>query len=215
MPIQQSTTGATAGNLNRYEKQYRDGVKSVRLYDQLATPLNETFEPRGATTYVQWFAPLVPRPDTAIGSETTDFDPQSFRDVNTSITKYFRNDGLKAHDLLRLKSSLNPEQVAGQLVGELAMNTIDALARRQATEANIVFYGDGTVSARSSLDLGTAGHHLSLSNFSRARSVFGTFQNTDSLFAIIDPWQYEDLLTTASTSITNRAGYTEEGKKIL
>jgi len=207
MPIQTSTAGATSGNLVQNEKRYRDGVRAVRLYDQLASTMQEMFEPKGSTATAFWFSPLLPRPDTAIGNENADFDPQTFRDIAQSMTKAYYADGLKLHDLVRLKNSLNPDQVAAQLVGQLAMNTIDALARRKATEGALVQYGDGTVTGRSSLVKSTAAHHLSLANFIRVRSIMGSVDNGDEkFFAILDPWQYEDLLQTTAGGMLQYGG---------
>lgn len=216
MAIQQSTVGATSGNLTQFTKKYMDGVKSMRLYDQFASPVGDAFEPNGSTKTVFWYAPLQPRPTAALGNEVTDFDPQTFRDTSTTIAKNYYNDGLKMHDLVSIKSSLNPEMVAARLVGELAMNTFEHVAIRAITEGSVVLYGDDSVSARSSLDLGTAGHRLTTANFARVRSILGTWETDDNaLFAVIDNWQYEDLLTTSGSAILNRAGYTEEGKKII
>ncbi len=72
MPIQQSTTGATSGNLTRNETAYMQGVLETRTYDQLAQPVGKTFEPRGLTTARFWLTDALPRPTGAVGSETTD-----------------------------------------------------------------------------------------------------------------------------------------------
>ena len=199
-----------------HETQYRMGADAARLYDQLAVPLKNTFEPNGVTTTVAWATPLVPRPTAAIGSETADFEPQTWIDTTASVTRVYLADGFKRHELQELKSSLNVKATNSQLVGRLAMETIEGLARRAATEGSIVFYGDGTHTSRSTLDLGTAGDRLTFGNFALVTSIMAHWQHSDNLIAIIDPFQFNDLLTSGTTNyFLNRAGYTEQGKEIL
>lgn len=185
-----------------------------RTYDQLASRIQDTFEPRGATIQLAWATPLVPRPTTAQGSETTDFEPQTYRDVTTTMTLVYIADGLKEHDMTRLKASLklNKEEIVGQLMGE----TIDALARRAATEGSVVVYGDGSISARTSLDLGTAAHRLTADNFAFVNSMIGHWANgDDSLFAIVDDFQYADLLFSSGNKLIERAQYTEQAGGVI
>ncbi len=187
-----------------------------RTYDQFATPNQKTFEPKGSTVQRAWIAKLQPRPDAAVGSETTDFDPQTVRDYSKSFTLKYLNDGLKAHDLVMLKNSLDPEKEFPRLVGELAMEEIDALARRAATEGNLVLYGGSTsVSARSLLDSATAGHRMSLDIFTKVRAILGSWMTDDNLFVVMDNFQYADLLNTSGAVITDRMRYAESGKEAL
>lgn len=185
-----------------------------RTYDQYAARIKDTFEPRGGTVQIAWAAPLVPRPTTALGSETTDFEPQTFRDVSTTMTLVYIADGLKNHDLARLKSSLSMEypDIVGQLMGE----TIDALARRAATEGSVVIYGDGSVSARSSLDLGTPGHRLTADNFAFANALLGHWAHgEDSLFCTVDDFAYMDLLFSSGNKLIERSIYTESAGGVI
>jgi len=192
------------------------GTKARRTYDFLAAPLKKTFEPRGVTTQVQWSTSLQPRPTTAVGSEVVDFEPQTLRDVTTSISKQWLADGLKAHELAELKSSLNVRMTYAEAVGRLAMETIDALARRAATENGMVFYGDGTHNSRATLDLGTAGDRLTWNNFALAGSYMKNWQHEDDLIAIISPFQFYDLVGTGTNNLfLNSAGYTERGIELL
>ncbi len=163
-----------------------------RTYDQFATPNQKTYEPKGSVVQRAWIAQLQPRPDAAVGSERTDFDPQTVRDYAKSFTLKYINDGLKAHDLVMLKNSLDPEKEFPRLVGVLAMEEIDALARRAATEDNLVLYGDGSVSARSSLDLGTAAHRMTLDIFTKVRAILGSWMTDDNLFVVMGNFQYAD-----------------------
>lgn len=221
MAIQTSSI-ATAGNLTRYETEYRQATEIGRTYDQFASRLRKTFEPNGTTIQVAWAAPLQARPTTAVGNETSDFDPQTFRDVSTTITLAYLNDGLKAHDLVRLKSSLDPMAQAARLVGANAVETIDALARRKATEGSLVIYGDASVSSRVTLDLGTAGHHFNFDRFAEVKAMQGSWANERNWFVVIDDFQYQDLITAGGGSpagvnlaVLNSMGYTERGDKQL
>jgi hypothetical protein len=210
----QTSSNATAGNVTRYETKYRKSAMRQRTYDQYATRHKDTFEPRGGTIQLAWATPLVPRPTTALGSETTDFEPQTFRDVSTTMTLVYIADGLKNHDLAKLKSSLNMDypDIVGQLMGE----TIDALARRAATEGSVVVYGDGSVSARSSLDLGTSGHRLTADNFAFANALLGHWAHgDDSLFCTVDDFTYMDLLFSSGNKLIERAIYTESAGGVI
>ena len=215
----QTSSKATAGNLTKYETEYRMGADARRTYDQLAVELNKTFEPNGVTTQVAWATPLVPRPTTAIGSETADFEPQTWIDTTTSITKVYINDGFKRHELQELKSSLNVRATNAELMGRLAMETVDAIARRAATEGSVAFFGDLSASAhtsRSTLDLGTANDRLTFNAFSAVSSFMANWQHENDLVAIITPFQYNDLLVSGTGNLfLSSAGYTERGKEIL
>jgi carbon monoxide dehydrogenase subunit G len=123
-------------------------------------------------------------------------------------------DGLKAHDLAKLKSSLNMDY--GQIVGQLASETIDSLARRAATEGNVVVYGDGSISARSSLDLGTAGHRLTADTFAYVNALTGHWAHgADSMFAVVDDFQYMDLLWTSGNKLIEKALYSKGSDDVL
>lgn len=214
MPIQTSTT-TTSGNLTQHEKAYRDGVRAERLYDQFASTMQEMFEPKGSTATAYWVAPLLARPTTAIGSEQTDFDPQTVRDVSANITKAYYADGVSMHDLVGLKNSLGLDKLGPKIVGELAMRTIDALARRAATEGGMVFYGDGTHSTRITLIPTTAADNMTPTGFIKAATYLSGWDVNEPAFVILDPYTYADLIGTAGNSLVVRAGYTEEGAKIL
>lgn len=214
MAIQTSSL-ATAGNLTRYETAYRKHLMETMTYDQLATTNYRTFEPRGDTIQIAWANKLTPRPTTAVGSQTSDFDPQTMTDTTRSMTRQWLADGVKAHELVRLRSSLDPMGELLGLVSQLASETIDALARRIATEGDFVIYGDNTHSTRVTLDLGTAGDRMNLDRFTEVKAVLGAWQTDAGLFVIMDDFAFQDLLTTSSGLLTNRQAYTEEGKKML
>src|SRR5512142_214008 len=208
MAIQTSST-ATAGNLSPAEKTYMKTVWKNRTYDVYATPTGPTLVgTSGATVQRTWLAKLQPRPTAALGNEQVDFIPQTVRNYSQTITKLYYNDGLKAHDLVKLKDSLNIEAEFPRLVGELASETIESLARQAATQGNVVRYGGSTVaSARSGMGAGTAGYNMSLDVFTAARAQLGSWMQDDNLFVTMDNWQYADLLNTASSVLTNKMQY--------
>ncbi len=215
MPIQTSST-ATAGRLTQYEAKYMEGALEERTYDQLANPVGKTFEPKGLTVSRQWLVDALPRPTAAVGSETTDFEPQMIRDVSASFNKIYLADGISAHDLVFLESSLLDEKTLAKATGQLAMMTIDALARRKATEADLVIYGGSTqVSARGTLDLGTPGHRFGLDCFTIARAIMGSFAHGEGLMCVIDDFQYADLMNTSGSVVTSALEYNEKGLETL
>jgi hypothetical protein len=115
---------------------------------------------------------------------------------------------LKAHDLIMLKDSLGIEKEFPRLVGELAVETIDALARQAATQGNLVQYGgSSTTTARNGMGAGTSGYRMSLDAFTAARSILGSWMQDDNLFVTMDNFQYADLLNTSSSIITDKMRY--------
>ncbi len=216
MPIQTSAGTATAGIFTQNEVKYMKTIWKMRTYDQFAAPIEKTFEPKGVTVQRTWLAKLQPRPTAALGSETADFDPQTVRDYSSTLSKVYLNDGLKAHDLLILKNSLGIEKELPRLVGELAAETIDALARQAATQGNLVTYGGSTTAtARSGMGAGTAGYRMSVDVFTRVRGYLGSWMQDDNLLAVMDNWAYADLLNTSSSVITNRMQYADNSGGIL
>ncbi len=221
MPIQQSTT-TTEGNLTRYEMKYRRGAAEPRTYDQLAGTVRQTFEPAGSTIQIAAMTDMQPRPTTAIGSQVADFDPQTITGTTATITLEYYNDGLKAHEKTFLVSSLNLKDEIAYRVGKNRTQTVDGLARRQATEANNVLYGDGSVTARSSLSHATPGHRLHASNFTFVQAVAGRWRQSSqdaggdtAAMAIINDFQYADLMTESASAILTRQGYAADGTKQL
>jgi hypothetical protein len=215
MAIQQSTTGATAGNLTRYETEYRKHLQDTMTYDQFATENFATFEPRGTTVQIAWATKMQPRPTTAVGNETSDFDPQTIRDVTRSMSRIYMHDGAKWHELVSLKSSLDPVGELMKAVKQNAKESIDALARRVATEGSLVLYGDNTHSSRITLDLGTPGDNMSIDRFVEVKSMLGSWQRDDGLMVVMDDFTYSDLLTASSGVLTSRQAYTEEAARIV
>jgi hypothetical protein len=215
MPIQTSGK-ASSGELTKYEAKYTLGAVSQKTYDQFATPVGKTFEPQGSTVQRAWLQKAQPRPTTAVANENMDFEPQTLRDSSNTMTLAYLSDGLKAHQLAFLKSSLLTPASLSKAVGELAMETIDAKARRAATEGNLVGYGGSTQGlTRVTLDLGTAAHRMIIDNFTIARAILGSWLKDDGLFVVMDNFQYSDLMITASGVVTNSMVYTEKGLEKL
>lgn len=214
MAIQTSTL-ATAGNLTRYEREYRQHWREKRTYDQFATENKSTFEPRGGTIQISWATKLTPRPTGAIGNQTSDFDPQTFHDTTRSMSRIYLHDGLKLHELVKLRSSLDPVKEARMAVRQLGVETIDALARRAMTEGSLVIYGDNTHTTRATLDLGTPGDNMSVDRFNEVKAMMGAWLQDTGLFCVMDDFTYSDLLTSSSGVLTSRQAYTEEAARIV
>jgi hypothetical protein len=214
MAIQTSTL-ATAGNLTRYETEYRKHLMETMTYDQFATENKATFEPRGTTVQISWATKMVPRPTAALGNETSDFDPQTIHDTTRSMSRIYMHDGAKFHELTRLKSSLDPVGALMAQVKQNASESIDALARRVATEGSLVIYGDNTHTTRVTLDLGTPGDNMSIDRFTEVKALLASWQRDDSLFCVMDDYTFSDLLTASSGVLTSRQAYTEEAARIV
>lgn len=214
MAIQQSTSTTV---LTQYEKKYRDGADFMRLYDQFAGVLKPTYEPRGSTVTVLMGTDLVARPTTAIGSQTADFDPQDWGDVSTTVSADYYADGVKLHEKAQLVNYSDVLAETSKKVGMLAQETIDALARRQVTQASIVFRGTNTT--RATLDQGTPGDRMRQALFTKV-NAFSQHWNTNkfidgSIMCVMTPWQFADLVTESGSNILLSQGYTERGGSLL
>jgi len=213
MGIQQSGTPTNA-ILTRYEKKYRDGADYVRTYDQFAGVHEETFEPKGTTVQVFAKNKLQPRPTADIGSQTSDFEPQTWTDVVQTLTADYYADGVKIHQKAQLTNFSDAYANTSYLVGQNMMEVQDALARRSATQGTIVFYG-GAATSRSGLTLSTATHHLRDVDIQKVKQfvafwTINRFQG-DTVAGIIDDWQYADLLTQSGSQVLQAGAYTEKG----
>lgn len=189
----------------------------MRLYDQFAGVLRPTFEPRGSTVTVLMGTDLVPRPTAAIGSQTADFDPQTWGDVSTTVSADYYADGIKLHEKAQLVNYSNVLAESSKKVGQLAQETIDALARRSATQAGIVFRGTNTT--RAALDKDTAGDRMRQALFVKV-NAFAQHWNTNkfidgSIMCIMSPWQFADLITEAGSNIQLSQAYTDAGRSVL
>ena len=164
---------------------------------------------------IAWATKLVPRPTAALGNETSDFDPQTIRDASRTMSRIYMHDGAKWHELVSLKSSLDPITELMKAVKQNASESIDALARRVATEGSLVLYGDNTHSTRITLDLGTPGDNMSIDRFTEVKAMLGSWQRDDGLMCVMDDFSYSDLLTASSGVLTSRQAYTEEAARIV
>jgi hypothetical protein len=114
-----------------------------------------------------------------------------------------------------LKSSLDPVGELMKAVKQNARESIDALARRVATEGSLVLYGDNTHSTRVTLDLGTPGDNMSIDRFTEVKAMLSAWQRDDGLMCVMDDFTYSDLLTASSGVLTSRQAYTEEAARIV
>lgn len=184
---------------------------------QFAGVLRPTFEPKGSTVTVLMSTDLVPRPTTAIASQTADFEPQTWGDTSTTVSADYYADGVKLHEKAQLINYSDVLAETSKKVGMLAQETIDALARRQATQGTIVFRG--TNATRANLDAGTAGDRMRQSLFVKV-NAFAQHWNTNkfidgSIMCVMTPFQFADLVTESGSNILLSQGYTERGGSVL
>lgn len=184
----------------------------------MAGVLEETDVQRGSTVTVVAHSKLQPRPTTAVGSQTSDFTPQAFSEYNTTVSVDFYNDGLKRHQKAKLTSYLKPDEACAKLVGQNMMETIDALARRKATENGIQLW-KGTNTTRATLVQATAADRMKASIFTDARAISGSWQlnkyQDGTLMCLMGDEAYADLINESGSAVLSAQGYTEWGKKVL
>ncbi len=201
-----------------YQKSYIEGALAERLYDNFAGVVQDTVEGKGSSVTVVASTDLVPRPTAAVGSETSDFVPQTIGEVTATVTLQYLNDGLKAHELSALESTFALDTEYTKKVGMLATETIDAVARRYATEGSIVFY-PGAHTTRVTLDLGASTDRMGIALFSKMAAFVDEWNiekfADGSLMCVMTPWQFQDLLTESGSALLTRMGYTESGKDAL
>ncbi len=216
MPVQQTTTN---GVLTRYEQRYRKGAKSKRLYDQLAVPMKDTFEPRGSTVTASMTTDLIPRPDAAVGSMLADFEPQTIDDVTANMTTKWLNDGLKSHQKVNLIQFDNMSAIFAEKVGANMMETVEALPRREATEGQNMFYALSSLTTRVSLIPTTSTHLVDDTVFTTVgvmvEALMSPVLEDGTRIAIMDPWSYADILKNSASKLLTAAQYTEWGKKLM
>src|SRR3990170_1000692 len=216
MALQTTSNHSTIRTM--YQKNYIEGFEQERLYDNFAGEVRDTIEGQGSSVTVTASTELVPRPTAAVGNETSDFSGQTLGEVTASISINYYNDGLKAHELAALESTFAVKKDYATKVGMNASQTIDALARRVATEGAIALYR-GTNVTRVTLDLGTAGDRMKTSIFTALAGYIGEWgipRFVDgSLMCVMTPWQFQDLISETGSPILLRQGYTDGGAKAL
>ncbi len=163
----QTTSNLTNSITTVYKSKYLDGVKQVKLYDQIAVPYTElgadgkTMDElyRGSTIYVPFLSDMTPGV-TAI-SQTADVTPQSLVDDTNSVTTTSRGEALQWSQQLQLQVYTDYTAKAYEKVGENAMESIEVLAIASALAGTWV----ERAAARASLDAGTVSHRASDSIF--------------------------------------------------
>ncbi len=125
---------------------------------------------------------------------------------------------LKAHELSALESTFALESEYAKKVGQNATETLDAVARRYATEGSIVFF-PGAHTTRATLDLGTSGDRMGMALFTKMAAFVDEWNiqkfADGSLMCVMTPWQYQDLVNESGSALLARQGYVEGGKDIL
>jgi len=151
----------------QYIEDYEVGAYYKRLYDQIAMPVAKSKDilQRGSSVVI----PFLNRMNigtTAI-SETVDVTPQTLTDQTTSITPTSRGEAIQDSEQLLLQAYTNYGSQRFKVVGENMMESVDVLARDQATQGSLVIRG----AARASLDAGTAGHLLTEAKMAQASTM--------------------------------------------
>jgi len=161
MAIQGTALGLTNAIGTRYALKYLEGAQMRRLYDQLSMPISapqfelESRRGMGSTYTFQFVSDMTPG-SSAI-SESADISAQILRDATATITPTSRGEALKWSELLDIEAFTNLVAKRSAILGENAMETIDAVARGAALQGDLV----SRYVARASLDGATAAHQWS------------------------------------------------------
>lgn len=159
----QTTSNLTNSITNIYKEKYLDGVKQVKLYDQIAVPYTELGADgksmdelmRGSTIYVPFLSDMAPGV-TAI-SQTADVTPQVLVDATGTVTTTSLGEALQWSQQLEIQAYTDYTAKAYERVGINAMESIDILAYKAALAGTWV----ERAAARASLDAGTVAHRAS------------------------------------------------------
>jgi hypothetical protein len=215
MAIQQTSDHPTIRTA--YQNGYVEGALAERLYDNFCSDLviKKTLEGAGSSVTVVASSDIAPQPDAAVGNENADFTPQTIGEITaTPVTLEYLNGGLKAHELAALESTFQVEAEYARKVGQLATETIDAKARRQATEGSVVMW-PAAHTTRATLDLGTANDHMGYALFTRMLAFVSEWNIPKyvdgKLMVAMDGWAYQDLLSETGSPLLLRQGYTSGG----
>lgn len=163
----QTTSNLTNSITTIYKNKYLDGVKNIKLYDQVAIPYTALGADgksmadlmRGSAIYVPFLSGM--QIGTTAISETADVTPQTLVDDTNSITWTSRGEALQWSQQLEIEVYTDYTAKAYEKVGENAMESIEALAIAAAMAGTWV----ERAAARASLDAGTAAHRASDSIF--------------------------------------------------
>ena len=163
----QTTSNLSNSITSVYKEKYLDGVRQVRLYDQIAVPYTELGADgksmdelmRGGTIYVPFLSDM--QPGTTAISQTADVTPQTLVDDTNSVTTTSRGEALQWSEALEINVYTDYTAKAYERVGQNSMESIEILAYTAGLCGSWV----ERAAAHDSLDAGTASHRASDSIF--------------------------------------------------
>lgn len=199
----QTTTSPTTPNsiISRYNEHFLEGAKAPMLYSQSAMDYTR-FTP-GMTMDQLMRAGTVHVPvksgmsiGTSTLSQTSDLTPQSIYDANVSISKTSRGEALQFSQQLKIEAFDEFTANYYEIIGENAMETIEAVAISQALAGD----NKDSAASRANLDAGTAAHNASDTVFRRAAGLFASLrvpgwegQNGPEWGCYTHPWVSHDI----------------------
>lgn len=166
MPII-TTSGLSNSVRVQYEAKYVEGVETMRLYDQLASPVGADMAnlKRGSSITIPFISKLAPSSQTM--SETDDLVPQDYTDATVTVTPTSRGNAVKWSEKVELITYTENAAARISNLGENMAESIDLLAQAAALTGSLTYLP----AARSSLDAGTTTHRISRTAFITADAM--------------------------------------------
>lgn len=194
----QLTSNLTNARWAKYLPAYIRAGKFARVYDVLSKPVGADMANlyRSSSIVLNFLSDL--EPATVTIPENADVTPVSFRDATASITPTSRYNAIEVSELLMNSSGTNYAEERFALLGKNMMESVDLLAQAAATQGSL----KGTLTARTSIDAGTAAHRLNTAMFINATADLQTNKvpgwedpasGTPKWFAIFHPYAFADL----------------------
>lgn len=203
MAIQTVSTTNTLTNATRsqYIEDYLAGAQMVRLYDQISSPVGRNMSEleRGTTVTIPFISDMAP--STSAISELTDITPSALVDATATVTPTSRAQALQASERLLIQAYTDYGAQMYSRVGKAMMESVDVLARDQATQGSLVYRPNATAKTRVTLSKAATGHYADYSLFSNIGSWLENLKSpgfvdggVKSWAAIMHPAVYKDIL---------------------
>jgi len=199
----QTTTNLSSSIQTVYLQKYLMGVRSMRVYDQLAVDYTtfaggKTMDElmRGSAVQVNFLSRMQPG-ITAI-NQTQDVTPQRLYDAVASVTPTSRGEALAWSQQLEIQVYNDYTANAYEAVGMNAQESIELLAQAAALQGSWV----ERAVARASLDAGTSTHRATDAIFRKYQAMFETLRipgfltegGENNVFsAIMHPFVFHDI----------------------
>ena len=195
----QITTNLTSSIRAQYVADYNDKIFALRLYDQIAKPIDGISPEQaiqGSSVVVPYLSSMAP--GTAAISQTADMTPQILYDATASATPVSRGEALQWAENLDIQAYTDYAQARVAKLGENAAESIELLANYAATTGTYI----ERAAARADLDAGTASHRASDSIFRKLHAQMLTqripgFINdageANTWVAIMHPYAFHDI----------------------